>query len=98
MDYMKKRNETGLDLDKYLQQYVGTKGVEFDRAVTALSLLVDDDVITEEIAGRVLKIMLARHLQNEITSEIQANTWLNDNKQKLKFIGLKYDRREEIFA
>lgn len=98
MIYMNKSYDGQHDIDHYLKNYVGQGGVELDRAVTALMELQSDSVISEELAKRLLKILLSKHLHNEIIGDIQADSWLRSNRQKLRFMGLQYGRREEIFA
>lgn len=75
MIYMSKKS-IEYDVNKYLENYVGQSGVELDRAVTAVIELKNDGIISEDLMKRLLKLLLSKHMHNEIVGELQADNWL----------------------
>ena len=88
------------EFDKLAAQYKDIESNSLNKAVDAILSLREDNQISEELALKTIKTILNRFIIQEIRKDIQSSDIeiLKDKGRKLKFMGIKYGRREEHFA
>ncbi len=88
------------EFDKLFSQYQSYKGMILDKTIEDIIALKESGEISNELASKLIALLISRHVAAEIRSELQ-DSGLNIVKsrgKKLTFMGIQYGRRDEYFA
>jgi transposase-like protein len=80
-----------------LSSYETPSAMELNKALDAIKQLADDDEISEILAKQLIKLLVSRHIHDELSNNVRmANP--QSSPKSLKFMNFKYGRTHETYA
>lgn len=80
------------DIYKLLRRYEAPTKIELDKAVDAILDLKKRNEISDEIAKRLVRLLISKYISDEIRADIYSSFGIRSNPLKLKFMGFRYGK------
>lgn len=85
------------EIFKLLSRYENPSDLELKKALDAIKQLVDDNEISEVLAKHLIKLLISKHIHDDIYNTVRPIS-VNARRKTLRFMSLNYGKTHETYA
>src|SRR6266446_9618534 len=77
------------ELYKLLKRYESPSEIELSKALDAIKQLKEDNQISEDLAKNLIKLLISKHIHNELANEMRLAMTSHGSPKILRFMNFK---------